>query len=279
MPDDFEHCAALVRAIDKDRFLATLFAPERYRRPLYALYAFNAEVARVRDVVREPMAGEIRLQFWRDGLTGFRGRESGPVAAALGAVIVRYRLPLQVISELIEARSFDLYNDPMGTVAELEGYAEKTSTAVMRLASQILSDGNDPGFGTLIRHASIAYALAGLSSAFPLHAARGQLYLPLDLLQRHGALAQDVLDGKTTPELNAALADLRDLARHHLAQLQSLVPSLPEALLPAILPVALGGPLLRRLEGKSPFTARPLPQWRRQWLLWRAARNPRRLAV
>jgi DNA-binding GntR family transcriptional regulator len=66
MPDAFDHCEELVREGDKDRFLATLFAPQKYRRALYALYAFNLEMARVRELAREPMPGELRLQWWRE---------------------------------------------------------------------------------------------------------------------------------------------------------------------------------------------------------------------
>ena len=51
---NFEHCESLVRAGDPDRYWATQFAPADKRRFLYALYAFNFEVARVRDSVREP---------------------------------------------------------------------------------------------------------------------------------------------------------------------------------------------------------------------------------
>src|SRR5471032_2107824 len=68
MQDAFTHCEQLVRTGDKDRFLATLFAPEKYRRALFALYAFNLEVARVREIAREPMPGEVRLQWWADVL-------------------------------------------------------------------------------------------------------------------------------------------------------------------------------------------------------------------
>src|SRR6185436_17389303 len=122
MADSFDHCEELVRTGDKDRFLATLFAPQKYRRALYALYAFNLEIARVREVAREPMPGEVRLQWWRDVLGG-AGQEvaAHPVAAALRETVVRYRLPPQVLADLIDARSFDLYDDPM-TLAELEGY-------------------------------------------------------------------------------------------------------------------------------------------------------------
>ncbi len=83
--NNFEHCAALVREADRDRYLATLFAPAAQRDALYALYAFNVEIARVRDLAREPMPGEIRLQWWREALSGEREGEAAahPVAAAL----------------------------------------------------------------------------------------------------------------------------------------------------------------------------------------------------
>src|SRR6266436_7838336 len=78
MQDAFAHCEGLLRAADKDRFLATLFAPAEHRDALFALYAFNLEIARAREVVREPVAGEIRLQWWSDVLGGAgRGEVEG----------------------------------------------------------------------------------------------------------------------------------------------------------------------------------------------------------
>ena len=84
MPDAFDHCEEMVRAGDKDRFLATLFAPEKYRRALHALYAFNLEIARVRELAREPMPGEIRLQWWRDALLRGGQGEARDFAATRG---------------------------------------------------------------------------------------------------------------------------------------------------------------------------------------------------
>src|SRR6188474_516506 len=101
MADSFDHCEELVRAGDKDRYLATLFAPQKYRRALHALYAFNLEVARTRELAREPMPGELRLQYWRDALTGVG--EAHPVAAAMRDAVVRYRLPPQALADLIDA--------------------------------------------------------------------------------------------------------------------------------------------------------------------------------
>jgi len=271
-----------VRAGDKDRFLATLFAPQKYRRALHALYAFNLEVARTRELAREPMPGEIRLQWWRDVLGGVgRGEvDAHPVAAALRDVVVRYRLPPRMLAGLIDARAFDLYDEPMGSFAALERYATQTSSALIELAARILSDGRDPDIAALAGHAGTAYAISGLLRALPIHAARGQLYLPADLMQRYGARGADVLAGNATTELRAVLAELRLRARQRLGEARGLLAAMPIALAAALLPVALTRPALDRMERRSyqPFNPTDVPQWRRQWALWRAARTNLRTA-
>jgi len=124
MDDNYRHCEALVRMADKDRFLATLFAPAEKRGPLFALYAFNAEIASVRERAREPMPGEIRLQWWRDVINGESAGEAAanPVAAALTDTIARFSLPKPPLIGLIEAHAFDLYDDPMPTGPAVRTY-------------------------------------------------------------------------------------------------------------------------------------------------------------
>ena len=69
----FEHCAALVREADSDRYLATLFAPAEGATRSSRSMPSIVEIARMREVAREPMPGEIRLQWWRDVLGGSAG--------------------------------------------------------------------------------------------------------------------------------------------------------------------------------------------------------------
>lgn len=277
MQDASAYCAELVRNADRDRYLAALFAPAVHRDALYALYAFNIKIARVREAAREPMPGEIRLQWWREVVEGERGGEAGanPVAAALLATIRRYRLPAASLAELIEAHRFDLYDEPMAIVDDLETYARRTASAVIDLAARIL--GAEAWEAAV--PAGIALAMINLLHALPLHTARRQLYLPIELLQRFQVPVEAILARQTSEGLNAALAELRSIARRHLATLHRQLPHLPPQALAAFLPVALVRPSLARLERGDPFAPAELPPWRRQWLIWRAARNPARIAA
>jgi 15-cis-phytoene synthase len=277
MQDGFAYCAELVRADDHDRYLATLFAPAERRGALYALYAFNSEVARVREVAREPLPGEVRLQWWSDVLHGERDGEASanPVASALLAAIKQYDVASVRLIDLIDARRFDLYDEPMARIADLESYARRTSSALFALASQILSGSEAEA---VAEPAGIAYAMVGLLRAFPLHAARRQLYVPMDVLERHQVRTEDLFAGRGGAGLNAALAELCNVADQHLAAAAKQMAELPGAALPAFLPLALVRPWLARLERSDAFAPAEIAPWRRQWLIWRAARDPARIA-
>lgn len=277
MQDAFSYCAELVRAADHDRFIAALFAPAEHRGGLHALHAFNSEVARVRTVAREPLAGEIRLQWWSDVINRERDDEAhaNPVASALLTTIDRYRLASDKLLDFIEARRFDLYDEPMATVADLEAYAGRTSSALFALGGQILGG---PAAESVSEPAGLAFAIAGLLRAFPRHAARGQLYVPAELLDHHQVHSHDLFAGRSSPGLKAAFAEFAQLGRRHLSVAGDRMPTLPPAATAALLPVALVRPALDRLQRGDPFSPAELAPWRRQWLMWRAARNPARIA-
>jgi phytoene synthase len=227
------------------------------------------------------VAGEIRLQWWSDVLAGDgRGEiEAHPVASALRASVARYGLSPERLQTTISARRFDLYDEPMATLADLEAYADGASSSLIALAAQILNGGGAPDIDALSHHAGRAQAIAGLLKAFPFHAARGQLFAPLELLERHGAAREDVRIGRATPQLRSALADLRDNARRHLRQAQDMARTVSPDVMPALLPVVLAGATLARMERRDydPFVPVEIAPWRRQWLIWRAARRPSRI--
>ncbi len=273
----YAHCEKLLRAGDCDRWLSCLFAPASARPHLHALFAFSLDVARVRDIVSDPMPGEIRFQWWRDALEG-EGRgdiAAHPVASALLNTVNVCKLPRAALTNLVDARTFDLYDDPMPGLRQFDGYCGETSSALIRMASLILNRGEDPGGIDAAGHGGIAYAIAGLLRALPWHAARGQCYLPLEVLKRHGAVREDAVIGKASPALLAALGGMRAIARQHLAAARVDFKRIAPAARAAFLPLALVEPYLRRMETRAyqPFqTMIEIPQWRRQWILWRNAR-------
>lgn len=275
---DYAYCETLLRRDDLDRWLASLFAPLAKRPHIHALYAFSLEIARVREIVSEPLLGEIRFQWWRDALEAEDGADVGanPVAAALVDTIARFGLPKQALFELIDARVFDLYDDPMETVEQLEGYARATASNLFRLVSLIL-DPDEPAEGLgVAEHGGVAYALTGLLRALPWHCARGQAYVPLDILNKHGVDRSDLAAGLGSPGTLAAIADVRCLARRHLDLFGTKLFGLPDASRVGFLVLSLCEPYLSQMDkrGYDPFkTAVALPQWRRQWSLWRASKH------
>lgn len=245
MEHSYRHCEALVRKEDRDRYIATLFAPADKRPHLHALYAFDLEILRIGKMVREALAGELRLQWWRDALAGRVPEQvaAHPAAAALTDTIVRCALPIETIDRLIDARALNLYDDPLSTLGELEGYARETASTVFDLAARILD-----------REAHVAEVADPAGVAAVLIAA---LQDPA-----HRALS------------SIAPADIVARGRAALEAARRNWPVVSPAARPAFLSLAVTRALLDRAE-RNPDLLQPkgLAPWRRQWLIWRAARR------
>jgi 15-cis-phytoene synthase len=277
--DAYGHCEALVRTANRDRYLAGLFAPAKPRRHLYALYAFAAEIGRVGEIAREPLAGEIRLQWWRDTLGGQASEGAGnPVAAALLDTIAQFALPCDPLFRLIDAQAFDLYDDAMANLAALDAYAEATAGTVFRLGAEILAsevghrDVPHSPVGDAARHAGIAYGIAHQIAAFRRDAARRKVFVPADILAGHGVPRAAIEARQDSAGLRSALGELRHHAEGAFAAFAAAALTLPGTAAPAFLPAALVPLMLARRKGDS-FTAAEVAPWRRQWTLWRAARR------
>jgi phytoene synthase len=269
-------CADLVRTHDFARYASTLFVPAGERRALLALYAFNVEIVRVRAQVTQPLPGEIRLQWWTDMLSGHAhgSAEGNPVAAELLLAIREHNLPVEPLSRLVEEHQFDLYNDPMPTMAALEGYLADTCSALFARAAEV---GAQPSAAIdhLSRHAGLAQGMVQVLANLPHDASRRQLFVPQQLLESHGSTVEEVFSGKDTPGLRAALDGLAGEARQHLATAFSLLAGIPPSARPMFLPLALVRSDLARLSraDRGLFTPHPTSRLRTLWSLWRASRS------
>ena len=273
--DSYDHAANVVRTRDRDRYVADLFAPPALRKHLFALHAFDLETARVARIVSEPKLGEIRLQWWRDALAA-RDGGGNPVAAAAIATLEAFALPAAALDMLVEARIFDLYDDPMPTLDALEAYAGETASALLQLAAIILAGGRDPGSADAAGYGGVGLTLVALLQALAVDPGAGK-YVPEELLERHGVSRADLAARRTSPEVLALTADLRSIAGRHLERAAAACASLPTATDPAFLPLALARARLDRLARNAarPFAPSDYPAWRRVWIIWRSARRQR----
>jgi phytoene synthase len=242
--------AALVRRHDRDRYQTVLFAPAARREALFALYAFNYEIARVRESVTQPMLGQIRLQWWRENIAAaFDGGpvRHHPVAEALTTVIRDLRLSRDHFNRLIDARETDLADEPPATLAALVDYTEATSARLVYLALEVLGVHDSPAMNAGL-HVGIAYSLAGLLRAMPF---RARQIIPADI---------------PTPD---GVTKVAAAALQHLQAARALRKRIPRSALPALLPAIIAQRSLTRLKqaGDNPFDPvmaipDPLQSWR-----------------
>jgi phytoene synthase len=233
----FAACETAVRKYDSDRYFAALFAPAEKRPLLFALYAFNHELARIAEIVREPMMGEIRLQWWRETVEGAREGKPRPhdVARAMADLFTQIDLPAVLFEQMIDARAFDVSNEMFADAAARDAYVDVTSGNLMRLAARVLGAGDE--HDELAREAAVAYGLTGLIRSQRLHLARGKTFLG-------------------DPEAAA------EAARQHFARARHFPKA--KGALPAFMPAALVPLCLK-------YSEREVPLYRKQIVLLGAA--------
>ncbi len=263
MPD---YCETLVRKHDYDRYISALFAPERVRAHFFALYAFNYEIAKIAETVHNPVAGQLRLQWWRDAVdeiySGTRGRTE--VLQALLPAVAAHRLPKPLFDAMLDAREQDFESAPFADMTALETYADATSAMLMRLAARMLGAGD--ALDEQARDAGIAYAACGLLRAVPFQAARGRIIIPAQEMRNAGVDAPEILRGHISAPISRLLTCFAEVARRH----YSSVDGVTRKFLPAILPASLVPRFLQLMtcRGFNPFRdSTEISAYRRQWTM------------
>jgi 15-cis-phytoene synthase len=249
---DARHATEAVRETarlrEPDRYLAALLAPRSVREDLVALAAFSAELLRVHDIVRDPMMGEIRLQWWRDALQVLaRGeRTANPIADALGAAMLRHNLAPALLEIPIEARSRELQ---AATDIGGEGTAVEAEAALFSAALLVLDVPVTPASDVACASAGVAYGIArGLVITSTRQGTRG-----------------------ATPAQG-------DQAREALVSARRQIAELGLSALVAFLPLVMVEPYLRALEQRDADRHEHfayITPLRRVWRIWRAKRRRR----
>ena len=275
---DLTHCTEIVRRLDRDLYLANLFLPEQYRAPVLVLQAFYLTIADIGNQVREPMPGEIRLQWWRDVVSGGRKSEAAgnPLSHSLRSVVETYALPHEALATMIDACAINLYQDPMPDIHSLEAYSGETFGLLFQLSCQVIAGKPVPEAADACGHGGVVRTIVSILSRLPRHRQRRQCFIPADILKRSGYGEAEYFAGEQSAKSKAATTALNELAQSHLAKCHQSSLSLSPDLLPLFLSLAISEKWLDRMEnsGLNLMQVTPsYPQWQRQIVLWKSARK------
>jgi phytoene synthase len=256
------HCAALVREHDPDRYLATLFAPAEAREALFILYAFDHEIARVRRVISEPMAGLVRLQWWREALAPSAAGTppAHPVVTALHERRSRFAPLRQRLEAAIEAREQELSPEPPADLAALERRLAAGSGEVTLAAMDLLGVAEEPARAAAL-DLGLALGLVRLLKGLAGDLRRARVPLPTALLTAHQVDPERV-GSASAAALRPVVAELIGRARGHLDEARRHRRAIPRRALPALLVAPLLDAYLGRLAGarcdpRAPVRTRP----------------------
>lgn len=252
------HCADYVRRHDRDRFLCALFAAPEKREDLFALYAFNQEVSKTREMVTEIMLGHIRLQWWRDTLTEIaEGKvRKHEVVEPLAELVEKGLLTTFDLEQVVAAREFDLEDRQPADQDELDRYIDQTSGKISVFAARLLgADGEDAD--NAARLAGNAYGLVGILRAMVFHGRAKRLYLPKDRMEHHEVAQGDLFEFRKKEQVRNFTRELAELARTRIKDARKARKALPKKAHAAALPVVLADGYLKKLEkaGFDPFSA------------------------
>jgi 15-cis-phytoene synthase len=245
------------KAGEPDRYLAALLAAPRESEALLALAAFSAELARIpRLVVREPLMGGIRLQWWRDVLALADGERTGhAVADAVRQAVRSFTLPAALLDGMIEAQPLALESAPFADDAALDDFLWRTEGAQFALAARVVGLPASDDVDAACRFSGQAYGAARLLLSLPRSLSLGRVPLSQAQMAQAGVGAHELLAGVGGAEVAALLAACRARIGENLAAARRFVQQLPRPTRIAFLPLALVGPYLRALEraGDNPL--------------------------
>lgn len=249
--DDIKACAGIVERGDAARFRTVMAAPVAQRARLFAIYAFNVEVARAPWVTAEPMIAEMRLQWWRDVLEEI-GAEGAvrrhEVASPLAKVIDAETATM--LDELVAIRRWDIYKDAFEDQAHFDRYIDQTSGHLMVAAAQSLGGPLGDAEAQVLRDAAYGSGVAAWLCAVPkLEAAKR---IPL-------------VDGR--PE---AVQDLARLALKCLSRARANRAAIPKGARAAVWPVVGADAVLRQVVSDPLVVAEGRIVERPKPLVWAA---------
>ncbi len=275
---DLEAARAHARQVVEESATSFLWGmrilPEERRRGMFAIYAFCREVDDIADEEGPDDEKHARLAAWREEIERlYAGHPTYPTALALLEPVRSFALPRQEFIALIEGMQMDVGEGLNGpSLKDLQCYCRRVAGAVGMLSIKV--------FGALEREAEElavalgeALQLTNILRDIAEDAERGRLYLPRELLDKHGIASRDPAEVLRHPALPTVAAELARTARERFDRSRALIAHCDrQHLKPAILMMEVYDRILQRLEARGwdkPEVPVKVPKLEKLWIAFR----------
>ena len=245
--------------------------PKARREGMYALYGFCRAVDDIADDSPTPEIAAHGLQEWREWITAaFQGKPSNAITTALLPAIREFKLIEKDFQEIIDGMAMDSVAIVAPDMATLDTYCDRVASAVGRVSVRIFGDAGADAM-RVAYHLGRALQLTNILRDVAEDAARGRLYLPRELLDKHGIAMRDPHEVLQHAQLAVVCRDLAIVARDHYTQADLCMKKRPaETMRPAQIMRVYYGAIFDRLvalDWQDPNKRVTLPKWQKLALL------------
>lgn len=266
-----EAIAAQVKASGTSFYAAMRLLPEARREAMFAIYAFCREVDDIADEEGTQEEKRRGLAEWRAEIDRlYAGQPSGPIGQALLKPMRDFKLRREDFIAVIDGMEMDATDAIQAPdMALLDLYCDRVASAVGRLSVRAFG-ATEPIADDVAYHLGRALQLTNILRDIEEDAGRGRLYLPRDLLARHGIVSDDLAVIRAHANLPRVCRDLAATAKDHFAKADAAMRQCAkEPMRPARIMGAVYGALLEKLiawDWRDLTTEIKVPKWRKIWL-------------
>jgi len=193
--------------------VVSFLLPKRLHQDFYNVYAFCRWADDLGDEIGDP-AESLRLLAWwgRELDAMYSGRARHPVFVALKGTAQKYNLPRQLFADLISAFEQDQRVTRYASWDELFGYCRCSANPVGRLVLRLCGYAGDER-DRLSDATCTALQLANFWQDVTVDLEKDRVYLPLELLARHGYSVEDLRAGTFNPAFQNVMREAIGVAR------------------------------------------------------------------
>jgi phytoene synthase len=205
-----------VEAAGTSFYWAMRLLPQHRRNGMYAVYAFCREVDDVADgdwPVEHKLAA---LAAWRQEIDDlYAGHPRHLIACALSEPVLRYRLRQRDFLAVIDGMEMDARGKICAPdLAILDLYCARVASAVGHLSVHVFGDPSDAAHA-VAESLGRALQLTNILRDLDEDSGRGRLYLPREILDRHGIRGTEPAAILRHPALPAACREVAAIAEEH----------------------------------------------------------------